>query len=210
MAELRAARGDALRLRRGRRPAERRQVDARERARRARRSRSSPTSRRPPGARSAASPTASTRARLAARARRPAGRAAARATRSPSACSAASSGSSATPTPRCSCSTAPSAAAAATASSPARSRVAGVPVVAAVNKTDLLDRARTAAALFDGRGAGGRGRRVPRGRSRLGADGRRACAELREELVDLLPEGPFYYPEGEHSRPAAGGARSPS
>ena len=71
----------------------------------------------------------------------------ARATRSPSGCSAAWSARSPTPTRCCSCSTASSGSAPATASSPRAIRGAGAPAVTALNKVDLLDRPRTVTAL---------------------------------------------------------------
>ena len=87
--------------------------------------RSSPTSRRPPGARSAASPPAPTGSSCSSTC--PAS--SARATRSPSACSAASSASWPTPTAACSWSTPSRASARATASSPGCCAGAAVPVV---------------------------------------------------------------------------------
>jgi GTP-binding protein Era len=73
-----------------------------------------------------------------------------------------------------------------------------VPVVAAVNKMDLLDRARTADALAAAA-------RLEEGgvdlRAVLPVSARRGTGvgELRDELAALLPEGPAYFPEAEVS-----------
>ena len=86
----------------------------------------------------------------------------------------------------------------ATASSPGALASAGVPVIAAVNKTDVPDRGGIAAALVAATELEAEGvefREVFPSRRKTGA----GLPELREALVDLLPEGPFYYPEGEHS-----------
>jgi len=74
----------------------------------------------------------------------------------------------------------------------------GVPVIAAVNKTDVPDRGGIAAALVAATELEAEGvefREVFPVSAKTGA----GLPELREALVDLLPEGPFYYPEGEHS-----------
>jgi GTP-binding protein Era len=74
----------------------------------------------------------------------------------------------------------------------------GVPVIAAVNKTDLPDRGRVAAALVGATELEAEGvefREVFPVSAKTGA----GLAELRESLVELLPQGPFYYPAGEHS-----------
>ncbi len=71
---------------------------------------------------------------------------------------------------------------------------AGVPVVTALNKIDRLDRPRTVTALDAAAGLGVRGEIFPvSARSGAGLD------PLVEQLVALLPEGPFLYPRDEHS-----------
>jgi GTP-binding protein Era len=75
---------------------------------------------------------------------------------------------------------------------------AGVPVVAAVNKTDVPGRAGVAAALVAAAELEQEGvelREVFPVSAKTGA----GVGPLRDALVDLLPAGPFYYPEGEHS-----------
>jgi GTP-binding protein Era len=75
---------------------------------------------------------------------------------------------------------------------------AGVPVIAAVNKTDVPDRGGVAAALVAATALEGEGvefREVFPVSAKTGG----GVPELRAALVDLLPEGPFYYPAGEHS-----------
>jgi GTPase len=70
---------------------------------------------------------------------------------------------------------------------------AGVPVVAAVNKIDAIDRARTAEALVNAERLEQAGldlRSVFPVSARTG-DG---VGELREGLATLLPEGPIFYP----------------
>jgi GTP-binding protein Era len=75
---------------------------------------------------------------------------------------------------------------------------AGVPVVLAVNKVDLLDRSRTAAALAAA------AELVPAAEvfpisARTGG----GVGPLLDHLVSLLPEGPFYFPAGTRSDQAA-------
>jgi GTP-binding protein Era len=71
-----------------------------------------------------------------------------------------------------------------------------VPVVAAVNKVDLLDRAQTAEALTTAAGyeeeAGIDLRAVLPVSARRGT----GIEPLRDELAALLPEGPAYFPQG--------------
>jgi GTPase len=72
-------------------------------------------------------------------------------------------------------------------------RAGGVPVVAAVNKTDVVDRAGVARTLADAGAleeAGVDLRAVYPVSARTGA----GVDELRTELAGLLPEGPIYYP----------------
>lgn len=68
---------------------------------------------------------------------------------------------------------------------------AGIPAAIAVNKIDLLDRARTAAALAAAAELPGLGEAEVYPISALRGDG---VEELRAELVRLVPEGPFLYP----------------
>jgi len=68
------------------------------------------------------------------------------------------------------------------------------PVVIAVNKMDVLDRARTAAALEAAAGLSLDGEIFPVS-ARTGA----GVPELVEELVGLVPEGPFLYPPEERT-----------
>ena len=68
-------------------------------------------------------------------------------------------------------------------------RNVGLPAVTAVNKIDLLDKARTAAALVAAAELGVEGEVFPV--SALRGDG---VPELVDHLVSLLPEGPFLYP----------------
>ncbi len=71
---------------------------------------------------------------------------------------------------------------------------AGVPAITAVNKVDLLDRARTAAALTAAEDLDVRGEIFPvSGRTGAGVP------ELLGAVVELLPEGPFLYPREERS-----------
>jgi GTP-binding protein Era len=71
----------------------------------------------------------------------------------------------------------------------------GVPVVAAVNKVDLLDRARTAEALTTAAAYENAGVRL---RAVFPVSARRGTGidPLRGELAALLPEGPAYFPQG--------------
>ena len=72
-------------------------------------------------------------------------------------------------------------------------RATAVPVVAAVNKTDIIDRGATAEALFETarlEDAGVDLRAVFPVSALTGA----GVELLREGLAGLLPEGPFYYP----------------
>jgi GTPase len=71
---------------------------------------------------------------------------------------------------------------------------AGLRVAIAVNKVDALDRARTAAALEAAAGLGLDGEVFPVS-ARTGA----GVPELLEELVRVLPEGPFLYPPEERT-----------
>jgi GTPase len=77
-------------------------------------------------------------------------------------------------------------------------RKSGVPVVAAVNKVDLIDRAATAKALSDvaALDESGVDLRAVFPISALRGNG---VAPLVEELAVLLPEGPAYFPEHEVS-----------
>lgn len=77
-------------------------------------------------------------------------------------------------------------------------RATGVAVVAAVNKVDLLDRARTAAALAAAARLEDAGVDV---RAVLPVSARRGTGvePLRTELAALLPEGPSYFPATEVS-----------
>jgi GTPase len=72
----------------------------------------------------------------------------------------------------------------------------GVPVVAAVNKADLLDRAQTAEALTTAAGYEEAGIAL---RAVFPVSARRGTGvePLRDELAALLPEGPAYFPQGE-------------
>ena len=65
----------------------------------------------------------------------------------------------------------------------------GLPAVTAVNKVDLLDRARTVKALDDAAGLGVEGELFPVS-ARTGA----GVPELVEQLLALAPEGPLLYP----------------
>lgn len=73
-------------------------------------------------------------------------------------------------------------------------RTTGVPVVAAVNKIDLVDRGATAEALFNAARLedAGLDLRAVFPVSALRSEG---VALLREGLAGLLPQGPFYYPD---------------
>ena len=71
---------------------------------------------------------------------------------------------------------------------------AGVPAVTALNKVDRLNRPRTVNALETAAGLGVNGEIFPiSARSGAGVD------PLVEQLVTLLPEGPFLYPRDEQS-----------
>jgi GTP-binding protein Era len=71
---------------------------------------------------------------------------------------------------------------------------ASVPVVAAVNKIDRLDTARTAAALQAAADLDVAQEIFP-----ISAHRGTGVAPLLEHLVSLLPEGPFYFPAGERT-----------
>jgi GTP-binding protein Era len=73
-------------------------------------------------------------------------------------------------------------------------RRAGLPTVTAVNKVDLLSRARTLEALEAGAALGLEGDIFPVS-ARTGA----GVPEVLEALVAALPEGPFLYPPEEHT-----------
>ncbi|MGE5635717.1 MAG: GTPase Era [Nocardioidaceae bacterium] len=68
-------------------------------------------------------------------------------------------------------------------------RGAGLPVVTALNKVDLLDRPRTVTALAAAAELGMQGELLPVS-ARTGA----GVGALVEQLVELLPEGPYLYP----------------
>lgn len=71
---------------------------------------------------------------------------------------------------------------------------AGIPAVTALNKVDRLDRPRTVTALDVAAGLGVNGEIFPiSARTGVGVN------PLVEQLVALLPEGPFLYPPEEHS-----------
>ena len=71
---------------------------------------------------------------------------------------------------------------------------AGLRAAIAVNRVDVLDRARTAAALEAAAGLGVEGEVFPVS-ARTGA----GVPELVEDLVGLVPEGPFLYPPEERT-----------
>jgi GTP-binding protein Era len=71
---------------------------------------------------------------------------------------------------------------------------AGLPAVTALNKVDRLDRPRTVAALAAAAELGVQGEIFPIS-ARTGA----GVGPLVEQLVELLPEGPFLYPPEERS-----------
>jgi GTP-binding protein Era len=73
-------------------------------------------------------------------------------------------------------------------------REAGLPCVTAVNKVDLLDPGRTAAALNAAGELGVQGEIFP-----VSAKTGAGVPRLVEALVGLLPEGPFLYPPAEKS-----------
>jgi GTPase len=70
----------------------------------------------------------------------------------------------------------------------------GVPAVTVLNKVDRLDRARTLRALTDAAGLEVQGELFP-----ISAKSGAGVGPVVEELVSLVPEGPFMYPAGEHS-----------
>jgi len=70
----------------------------------------------------------------------------------------------------------------------------GVPAVTVLNKVDRLDRARTLRALSDAAGLEVQGELFP-----ISARSGAGVGPVVEELVSLVPEGPFMYPPGEHS-----------
>jgi GTPase len=70
----------------------------------------------------------------------------------------------------------------------------GVPVVVAVNKIDLIDRAATAEALSNAARLEDAGLDL-RAVFPISARAGTGVDSLREELAALLPEGPFYYPD---------------
>ena len=71
---------------------------------------------------------------------------------------------------------------------------AGVPVVTVLNKVDRLDRPRTVRALSDAASLGVPGELYP-----VSAKNGDGVGEVVQELVGLLPEGPFMYPPDEES-----------
>jgi len=75
---------------------------------------------------------------------------------------------------------------------------AGLPVIVAVNKVDVPDKGAVAGALVAATALEAEGvefQEVFPVSAKTGS----GLQELREALVGLLPEGPFYYPAGEHS-----------
>ena len=70
----------------------------------------------------------------------------------------------------------------------------GVPAVTVLNKVDRLDRARTLRALSDAAELGVQGELFP-----ISARNGSGVGPVVEQLVSLLPEGPFMYPPGERS-----------
>jgi GTP-binding protein Era len=75
----------------------------------------------------------------------------------------------------------------------------GVPVVTVLNKVDRLDRARTLRALTDAAGLEVQGELFP-----ISARSGAGVGPVVEQLVSLVPEGPFMYPPGEHSDQSLG------
>ena len=71
---------------------------------------------------------------------------------------------------------------------------AGVPTVTVLNKVDRLDRARTLRALSDAAGLEVQGELFP-----ISAKSGAGVAPVVEQLVSLVPEGPFMYPPDERS-----------
>jgi GTPase len=70
----------------------------------------------------------------------------------------------------------------------------GVPAVTVLNKVDRLDRARTLQALTHAAGLEVQGELFP-----ISAKSGAGVGPVVEQLVSLVPEGPFMYPPGEHS-----------
>ena len=70
----------------------------------------------------------------------------------------------------------------------------GVPTVSVLNKVDLLDRPRTVRALTDAAALGVEGELFP-----ISAKSGAGVAPVVEQLVALMPEGPFMYPPDERS-----------
>jgi GTPase len=70
----------------------------------------------------------------------------------------------------------------------------GVPAVTVLNKVDRLDRARTLQALTDAAGLEVQGELFP-----ISARSGAGVGPVVDQLVSLVPEGPFMYPPGEHS-----------
>ena len=70
----------------------------------------------------------------------------------------------------------------------------GVPTVTVLNKVDRLDRPRTVRALSDAAELGVQGELFP-----ISAKSGAGVGPVVEELVSLVPEGPFMYPPGERS-----------
>ena len=70
----------------------------------------------------------------------------------------------------------------------------GVPAVTVLNKVDRLDRARTLRALTEAAELGVQGELFP-----ISAKTGTGLGPVVEELVSLVPEGPFMYPPGERS-----------
>jgi GTP-binding protein Era len=70
----------------------------------------------------------------------------------------------------------------------------GVPAVTVLNKVDRLDRARTLQALTDAAALEVQGELYP-----ISAKNGAGVGPVVEQLVSLVPEGPFMYPPGEHS-----------
>jgi GTPase len=71
---------------------------------------------------------------------------------------------------------------------------AGVPAVTVLNKVDRLDRARTLRALTDAAALDVQGELFP-----ISAKSGAGVGPVVEQLVSLVPEGPFMYPPDEHS-----------
>jgi GTP-binding protein Era len=69
-----------------------------------------------------------------------------------------------------------------------------VPAVTVLNKVDRLDKPRTVQALADAAALGVQGELFP-----ISAKSGAGVAPVVDELVSLMPEGPFLYPPGERS-----------